>query len=122
MSSQATDSKVLEYFNVYLAFEYYGNSARSNNRQVLNENFHENMQEFDCVVTEKLEEGWRPLGPPTFSLGWCDMARGGFAIQTLVREKNVEQAVIVDVNPDVLIAEEVKPLRSSTRIRTAIRQ
>jgi hypothetical protein len=122
MSSQATDTKVLEYFNVYMAFEYYGNSKRSSNENLLHKNFDENMQDFDFIVNEKLEEGWRPLGPPTFSLGWCDMARGGFAIQTLVREKNIEQAVVVDVNPEVLIAEEVKPLRSSTRIRTAIRQ
>jgi len=117
MSSQ--DNKVLEYFNIYLTFEYYGNSARSSNRDVLNKNFDENMQEFDCVVNEKLEEGWRPLGPPTFSLGWCDMANGGVAIQALVREKNIEQAVVVEINPEILIAEEVKPLRSSTRLRVS---
>ena len=109
-------SKLLEYGNLYVEYEHYGNSARSTNHEVLRENFEENMNQFDEVVNERLAEGWQLLGPPTFSLAWCDMRRGGIAIQTLVREKNVELVVVVDVNPHVVIAECVKPLRSSSRI------
>ena len=108
--------KLMEYFNVYLSFVRYGNSARSTNSNVLNKNFEENMDEFVAVVNEKLEEGWQLLGPPTFSLGWCDMQNGGIAIQSLVRDKGVEHAVVVDVQPDVVVAECVKPLRSSKRV------
>jgi hypothetical protein len=109
-------SKLLEYGNLYVEYEHYGNITRSSNNEVLRENFDENMKEFDEVVNERLAEGWQLLGPPTFSLGWCDMQRGGIAIQTLVREKNVELVVVVDVKPHVVVAECVKPLRSSSRI------
>jgi hypothetical protein len=109
MAAQAIGNKHLEYFNVYVTFQRFGNSSRS-------ENFDENMLDFDEVVNEKLQEGWQLLGPPTFSLGWCDMQSGGIAIQTLIREKNVETAVVVDVNPEVLVAECVKPVRSSRRL------
>jgi hypothetical protein len=116
MAAQASGNKHLEYFNVYVTFQRYGNSGRSSNITVLSQNFDENMLDFDEVVNEKLQEGWQLLGPPTFSLGWCDMQSGGIAIQTLVREKNVETAVVVDVNPEVLVAECVKPVRSSRRL------
>ena len=113
MTSQ---TKMLEYFNVYVAFEHYGNSGRSSNRDVLKKNFDENMQDFDQFVNEKLEEGWQLHGPPTFSLGWCDMQSGGVAFQTLVRDKNIEPAIVLEVIPEVVIAECVKPLRQSMRI------
>jgi hypothetical protein len=113
MTSQ---TKMLEYFNVYVTFEHYGNSGRSSNRTVLKKNFDENMQDFDQFVNEKLEEGWQLHGPPSFSLGWCDMQIGGVAIQCLVRDKNIEPAIVVEVSPEVVIAEGVKPLRQSTRV------
>jgi hypothetical protein len=109
MATQVSGNKHLEYFNVYVTFQRFGNSSCS-------ENFDDNMLDFDEVVNEKLQEGWQLLGPPTFSLGWCDKQPGGVAIQTLVREKNVETAVVVDVNPEVLVAECVKPVRSSRRL------
>ena len=115
MSVRAEEKSILEYCNVSVVFENYIINERSSNCKFSKENFDENMTEFDEVVNEKLEEGWRPLGPPSFSISWFDMVSGGLAVQTLVRDKNIEPAVVVDVRPDILIAECVKPLRSSKR-------
>ena len=116
MATPVSGNKHLEYINVYIEYEHYGNSISSCNHDILTNNFDENMQEFDAVVNQRLEDGWELLGPPIFSQEWFELSSNGFAVQTLVREKNVEQAIVVDVNPDVVVAECVNPLRSSKRL------
>jgi len=107
-----SESKILEYVNVYLEYEYYNDSGcRSSSLADLRENFDENMKEFDAVVNERLEEGWQLLGPPTFSSHWLCMSGQGMAVQALVREKNIEPAIVVDVHPKC-----VRQLRSSKRV------
>ena len=111
-----SQSKILEYTNVYLEYEYYNDTGcRSSSLAVLRENFDENMKEFDAVVNERLEEGWQLLGQPTFSSDWLCRS-GGIAVQALVREKNIEPAIVVEVHPTVVIAECVRQLRSSNRV------
>jgi hypothetical protein len=108
-------SNITEYYTVYKLWEFHEEfDYRNDDDCTLN--FEKNMEEFEDIVNEYLEEGWQPLGAPTFSTGWLSRSRQGVAIQALIREKNVEPAVVVDVNPTVIIAEQIKPLRCSLRI------
>jgi len=76
--------------------------------------FDSNMEDFEICVNEYLEEGWQPLGPPTF-IHLSNNLRWRYAVITLVREKSVEPAVVVDI-PPVLVAENVRPTRQSARL------
>ena len=108
-------SKIMEYYTVYTKWRFYDEfKPHSEEKSYLN--FEKNMEEFQSVVNEFLEEGWQPLGAPIFSMTWLSRTHYGIAIQALVREKNVESAVVVDVNPEVIVAEQVRGLRSSARI------
>ena len=50
------------------------------------------MVRFENLVQEALDEGWRPLGAPTFSRRWIkETIFGGIAIQTLIRDKHQEK-------------------------------
>ena len=109
-------SKVLEYYTVYTKWQFYDEFKPVNNDQKSDSNFEKNMEEFESAVNELLEEGWQPLGAPTFSITWLSRTHCGIAIQALVREKNVEQAVVVEVNPEVIVAEQVRGLRCSLRV------
>jgi len=109
-------SKVLEYYTVYTKWHVYPEFKPVNTDQKSDSNFEKNMEEFESAVNELLEEGWQPLGAPTFSITWLSRTHHGIAIQALVREKNVEQAVVVEVNPEVLVAEQVRGLRCSLRV------
>jgi hypothetical protein len=109
-------SKVLEYYTVYTKWQFYQEFKPVNTDQKSDSNFEKNMEEFESAVNELLEEGWQPLGAPTFSITWLSRTHRGIAIQALVREKNVEQAVVVEVNPKVLVAEQVRGLRCSLRV------
>jgi hypothetical protein len=109
-------SKVLEYYTVYTKWQFYQEFKPVNTDQKSDSNFEKNMEEFESAVNELLEEGWQPLGAPTFSITWLSRTHHGIAIQALVREKNVEQAVVVEVNPKVLVAEQVRGLRCSLRV------
>ena len=109
-------SKILEYYTVYTKWQFYEEFCPVNTDKKSDLNFEKNMEEFEYAVNELLEEGWQPLGAPTFSITWLSRTHHGIAIQALVREKDVEPAVVVEVNPDVVIAEQVKPLRCSLRI------
>jgi hypothetical protein len=109
-------SKVLEYYTVYTKWQFYQEFKPVNTDQKSDLNFEKNMEEFERAVNELLEEGWQPLGAPTFSITWLSRTHCGIAIQALVREKNVEQAVVVEVNPKVLVAEQVRGLRCSLRV------
>ena len=110
------NSKILEYYSVYTKWHFYEEFSPVNSDEKSDLNFEKNMEEFERAVNELLEEGWQPLGGPTYSITWLSRAHHGIAIQALVREKNVEPAVVVEVNPRVIIAEQVKPLRFSARI------
>jgi hypothetical protein len=109
-------SKVLEYYTVYTKWQFYQEFKPVNTDQKSDLNFEKNMEEFESAVNDLLEEGWQPLGAPTFSITWLSRTHHGIAIQALVREKNVEQAVVVEVNPEVLVAEQVRGLRCSLRV------
>ena len=120
MASQLEESKVLEYFTVYAKLEVYKEFVPNlGQNRVLN--FDKNMEEFEGMVNDYLEEGWRPLGAPSFSKEWMIGSSGGMVIQALVREKNIERAVVVDVSPNVAIAENVMPLRHSARLASGNR-
>ena len=120
MASQLEESKVLEYFTVYTKWQFYKEFAphRGENCHL---NFEKNMEEFEGTVNDYLEEGWRPLGAPSFSKEWMIGSGGGMVIQALIREKNVERALVVDVSPNVVIAENVTPLRHSARLASGNR-
>jgi hypothetical protein len=108
----AVASVVQQYYSVYVEYEMYNESEQWSSRSVLSTNFDENMLEFDEVVNEKLKEGWRTLGPPTFCQKWCNIfSSDGFAIQTLVRD------IVVDVHSEVVNAERVMPLSRTKRCR-----
>jgi len=107
------EGKFLEYFTVYAEYKEF-NRYSGQRDWVLN--FEKNMEEFENLVNDYFEEGWQTLGAHTFSIEWLSRIRGGLVIQALVREKNVEPAVVVDVNPAVVVAEQVRGLRSSARI------
>jgi hypothetical protein len=109
-------SKILEYYTVYTKWQFYEEFCPVNTDKKSDLNFEKNMEEFESAVNELLEEGWQPLGAPTFSITWLSRTHCGIAIQALVREKNVEQAVVVEVNPEVLVAEQVRGLRCSLRV------
>lgn len=109
-------SKVLEYYTVYTKWQFYQEFKPVNTDQKSDLNFEKNMEEFERAVNDLLEEGWQPLGAPTFSITWLSRTHCGIAIQALVREKNVEQAVVVEVNPEVIVAEQVRALRCSLRV------
>jgi hypothetical protein len=119
----AVASVVQQYYSVYVEYEMYNDSEQWSSRSVLSTNFDENMLEFDEVVNEKLKEGWRTLGPPTFCQKWCNIfSSDGFAIQTLVRDKSIVPVIVVDVHPEVMIAEGVMPLHQSKRCRSKRRE
>jgi hypothetical protein len=109
-------SKVLEYYTIYTRWQFYKEFLPRYTKKNRDLNFEKNMEEFESAVNEFLEEGWQPLGAPTFSAAWLSNTQHGLAIQALVREKNVEQAVVVEVNPEVLVAEQVRGLRCSLRV------
>jgi hypothetical protein len=102
-----------EYFNVYEQWVWYSKEINTDEKARIN--FERNMESFEENVNEKLDEGWTPLGPPTFSSSWLCKARGGLAIQTLIRDKNIQPAVVVEVNPPI-VAANVKALRFSERV------
>jgi hypothetical protein len=109
MASYIDGSKVLEYFTVYAIFKFH-EEFRPNSRENYLLNFEKNMEDFEASVNSYLEEGWRPLGAPSFSKEWMNGMNGGKAIQAIVREKNVEKAVV---------AENVKTVRRSARLSTS---
>jgi len=109
-------SKIMEYYTAYLYYDFYEGPRYSTNTDVIDNNFKRNMNEFTDVVNECLAEGWILHGAPTFSIDWMCREYNGLAIQAFVREKNVERAVVVEVKPDIIIAENVKGLRSSKRL------
>ena len=109
------EKKTLEYYTIYMYYTFVNCSSNSS-REKLEKNFETNMEGFEKYVNEYLDQGWKPLGPPNFSVDWLDLQGEGLAIQALTREKSVEQAFVVDVSPDVVIAKHVKPLRSSIRV------
>ena len=110
---QSIMSKTMEYLTIHVAWEYYVKPCFS--EECSKQNFDLNMQALEDEVNEYLEMGWQPLGPPTFSSGWLSRMRHGIAIQALTREKNIEQAQMANVALPV-VAERVKPLRSSVRL------
>ena len=93
-------------------YHHYWNDAYNNMPTDMDE-FDNNMEEFESCVNEYLEEGWQPLGPPTF-VHLTNRMRWNYAVITLVRDKSVEPAVVVDV-PPVLVAENVRATRRSAR-------
>lgn len=103
----------MEYLTVHVTWEYYVKPCFS--EECSKQNFDLNMQALEDHVNEYLEMGWQPLGPPTFSSSWLTKTRHGVAIQALTRERDVEQAQMADVALPV-VAEQVKPLRSSVRL------
>ena len=111
----ASERKTLEFYTIYMYYTFLDCSCESN-RDKLEKNFERNMEDFESYVNEYLDEGWQPLGSPTFSIDWLDLQGKGLAIQALTREKNVDHAIVVEVSPSVIIAEQVKPLRSSLRV------
>jgi len=121
MASHLEESKVLEYYTVYTKWQFYQEFKPVNTDQKSDSNFEKNMEEFESAVNELLEEGWQPLGAPTFSRTWLSRTHCGIAIQALIREKNIERAVVVDVSPNVAIAENVTPLRHSARLASGNR-
>jgi hypothetical protein len=110
------ENKIMEYYTVYTKWRFYEEFKPYNSEAKNDLNFEKNMEEFESAVNELLEEGWRPLGAPIFSITWLSRTHCGIAIQALVREKNVEPAVVVEVNPAVVIAEQVRGLRCSARV------
>ena len=76
-----------------------------------------NMDLFEEAVNEKLSEGWRPTGSPQFSDGW-GYNKGARAFQGLVRDRTIDPAVLIVAN-QALIAEPVRPLRTSLRNRAS---
>uniref|UniRef100_A0A6C0F5L2 Uncharacterized protein n=1 Tax=viral metagenome TaxID=1070528 RepID=A0A6C0F5L2_9ZZZZ len=121
MASHLEESKVLEYYTVYTKWQFYQEFKPVNTDQKSDSNFEKNMEEFESAVNELLEEGWQPLGAPTFSMTWLSRTHCGIAIQALIREKNIERAIVVDVSPNVAIAENVTPLRQSARLSSGNR-
>ena len=107
-------SATLEYCVVTV--KWGGRNATSKEEREENEML--NMENFEDSVNEKLAEGWRPTGSPQFNDGW-GYNRGARAYQALVRDRTVEPAVLVDVTQAVL-AEQVRPLRTSLRNRAAV--
>lgn len=106
-------SKTMEFFTIYITWEFYISPCNTN--ETSQQNLHMNMEALDDHVNRHLAMGWQPLGPPTFSSGWLSRSNHGVAIQALIREKDVEQIAVVDVALP-LVAEQVKPLRSSLRV------
>ena len=94
-------------------YHHYWSDAYNNMPTDMDE-FDNNMEDFELCVNEYLEEGWQPLGPATFKHS-TGALRWEYAVITLVREKSVEPAVVVDV-PPVVVAENVRPTRQSARL------
>jgi hypothetical protein len=110
MTARVDGTKVLEYFTIYAIWKFHEEFAPNSRENYYYLNFEKNMEDFEACVNSYLEEGWQPLGAPSFSKEWMIGLRGGKAIQAVVREKNVVKAGVVAV------AENVTSVRRSTRI------
>ena len=113
-------ASVQERFTVYCEWENFVKSSHENIKnlgfsKISKQNFEMNMVAFDEHVNQHLAEGWSLLGAPIFNNEWFRHNNGGVAIQALVRDKSVESAVVAEVAEQV-IAENVRPVRSSARL------
>jgi len=106
-------AQVQEFFTVYVIWHRFAKDIRG--EEMADWNFTKNLEAFDEHVNHYLSEGWRLHGSPTFSSTWLTRS-GGMAIQALVRDTNIEQAVVVQAQLPV-VAENVQATRSSLRIR-----
>ena len=106
-------ANVSELYNVYVKWAWFSKDIRG--KEMLDWNFDKNMENFEEHVNTHLAEGWQLLGPPVFSQSWLTRNGEGIVIQSLFRPKNIAPAVVVEVNPPI-VAEQVRPLRSSRRL------
>jgi hypothetical protein len=104
---------VQEFFTVYVTWHWFTKNVRD--EEMTDWNFSKNMESFDEHVNAHLSEGWRLHGSPTFATTWLTRS-GGMAVQALVRDINIEQAVVVQAQLPV-VAENVQATRSSLRVR-----
>jgi hypothetical protein len=82
----------MEYTTVYCEWKEKICNESIKSRLHYQEEYEENMVRFENLVQEALDEGWRPLGAPTFSRRWIkETIFGGIAIQTLIRDKPQEK-------------------------------
>lgn len=113
---------VLEYCVVTAKWGFHFSDRPSGRHSIRPEEYEENetinMENFEDAVNDKLAEGWRPTGSPQFSDGW-GYNKGARAYQALVRERTIELAVLAEVTHAV-VAEQVRPLRTSLRNRAAV--
>jgi hypothetical protein len=84
-----------EYDTVYVAYEMFLNrTVQRSNHDELSINLDDNMKGFQQVINKRFQDGWRPLGPPTFTQQWFNLLSSeGFVTQTLVRDKADQQVV-----------------------------
>jgi len=76
-------------------------------------NFQDNIAALEYEVNKKLAEGWTVQGAPFFDKNWG--FRGSRAYQAIIRQREVQPAIVVDV-PEIVMAQRVKALRSSLRL------
>ena len=82
----------MEYTTVYCEWREKMRHESLDSRIHYQEEYEENIVRFETLVQEALDEGWRPLGAPTFSRRWLkETIFGGIAIQTLIRDKPEEK-------------------------------
>ena len=82
----------MEYTTVYCEWREKMRRESLDSRIHYQEEYEENIVRFETLVQEALDEGWRPLGAPTFSRRWLkETIFGGIAIQTLIRDKPEEK-------------------------------
>lgn len=82
----------MEYTTVYCEWKEKMRNESVDSRIHYQEEYEENMVRFETLVQKALDEGWRPLGAPTFSRRWIkETIFGGIAIQTLIRDKSQEK-------------------------------
>lgn len=104
---------IKEYCVATVNWVYYEVPRGQNGTYSHAENFNENMRVFEEEVNEKLSDGWIPHGAPTFTKDW-ERNTSGRAYQALIRDRNINSSVLVVAKTEV-VAEYVKPLRSSLR-------
>ena len=82
----------MEYTTVYCEWREKMRHESLDSRIHYQEEYEENIVRFETLVQEAIDEGWRPLGAPTFSRRWLkETIFGGIAIQTLIRDKPEEK-------------------------------
>jgi hypothetical protein len=82
----------MEYTTVYCEWNDNKRNESVESRLHYKREYEDNMVRFENLVQEALDEGWQPLGAPTFSKRWLkETTFGGIAIQTLIRDKHQEK-------------------------------